>query len=118
MARLIRAGGVLDRVGGFATNVSNYQTTSAEFDYAHELSELLGGAHAIVDTSRNGAGPAGDDWCNPPDRLIGDAGGTYGDDVVDTNLWIKPPGESDGERSEERRVGKEWVSRCRSRWTS
>src|SRR3546814_1464430 len=73
MARLIRAGGVLDRVGGFATNVSNYQTTSAEFDYAHELSELLGGAHAIVDTSRNGAGPAGDDWCNPPDRLIGDA---------------------------------------------
>lgn len=97
MARLIREVGVLDRVRGFATNVSNYQTTTAEFAYAHELSELLDGAHAVVDTSRNGAGPAGDDWCNPPDRLIGDPGGTYGDDVVDTNLWIKPPGESDGE---------------------
>ena len=42
-------------------------------------------------------GPDGSNWCNPPDRLIGDPGGTYGDDVVDTNLWIKPPGESDGE---------------------
>lgn len=96
MARLIRQVGVLDRVRGFATNVSNYQSTSAEFDYAHELSALLDGAHAVIDTSRNGAGPAGSEWCNPPGRLVGDAGGTYGDGVVDTNLWIKPPGESDG----------------------
>jgi endoglucanase len=96
MADLIRQVGVLDRIRGFATNVSNYQTTKAEFDYAHEVSALLGGVHAIVDTSRNGAGPAGSEWCNPPGRLVGDAGGTYGDGVVDTNLWIKPPGESDG----------------------
>ena len=96
MADLIRQVGVLDRVRGFATNVSNYQTTSAEFDYAHRVSELLGGAHAVVDTSRNGAGPAGAEWCNPPGRLVGTPGGEYGDDVVDTNLWIKPPGESDG----------------------
>lgn len=97
MADLIRDVGRLDKVRGFVTNVSNYQTTSAEFDYAHRVSELLGGAHAIVDTSRNGAGPAGAEWCNPPGRLVGDPGGTYGDDVVDTNLWVKPPGESDGE---------------------
>lgn len=97
MADLIRQVGVLDRIRGFATNVSNYQTTSDEFDYAREVSRLLGGAHALVDTSRNGAGPAGAEWCNPPGRLVGDPGGTYGDDVVDTNLWIKPPGESDGE---------------------
>ncbi|WP_238707039.1 glycoside hydrolase family 6 protein [Microbacterium lushaniae] len=97
MADLIRGIGVLDRVRGFATNVSNYQTTSAEFAYAHELSTLLEGAHAVIDTSRNGAGPDGAEWCNPPGRLVGEPGGTYGDDVVDTNLWIKPPGESDGE---------------------
>jgi endoglucanase len=97
MADLIRQVGVLDRVRGFATNVSNYQTTTAEFAYAHEVASLLGGdVHALVDTSRNGAGPAGSEWCNPPGRLVGDAGGTYGDGVVDTNLWIKPPGESDG----------------------
>ncbi len=96
MAELIRQVGVLEKIRGFATNVSNYQTTSDEFAYAHEVSELLGGEHAVIDTSRNGAGPAGDEWCNPPGRLVGEPGGTYGDDVVDTNLWIKPPGESDG----------------------
>lgn len=97
MADLIRQVGVADHIRGFATNVSNYQPTTAEFDYAHEVAALLGGdVHAIVDTSRNGAGPAGSEWCNPPGRLVGDPGGTYGDDVVDTNLWIKPPGESDG----------------------
>jgi endoglucanase len=97
MAGLIEQVGVLDRIRGFATNVSNYQTTAEEFTYAHEVSELLGGdAHALVDTSRNGAGPAGSEWCNPPGRLVGEPGGSFGDDVVDTNLWIKPPGESDG----------------------
>jgi endoglucanase len=96
MADLIRGVGALDRIRGFATNVSNYQETTDEFAYAHEVSVLLGGAHALVDTSRNGAGPAGAEWCNPSGRLVGEPGGTYGDDVVDTNLWIKPPGESDG----------------------
>jgi endoglucanase len=96
MADLIRQVGVLDRIRGFATNVSNYQWTTEEFAYARAVSELLDGAHAVVDTARNGSGPAGSEWCNPPGRTVGDAGGTYGDDVVDTNLWIKPPGESDG----------------------
>ncbi|MGP3535818.1 glycoside hydrolase family 6 protein [Microbacterium sp. RD1] len=97
MAGLIRQVGVLDRVRGFATNVSNYQTTADEFAYAHDVAGFLDGAHAVIDTSRNGAGPAGAEWCNPPGRLVGDPGGEYGDDVVDTNVWIKPPGESDGE---------------------
>lgn len=96
MAELIRqvAG---DGVRGFATNVSNFNTTYDEFAYARALSERLGGLHAVIDTARNGAGTTSDgEWCNPPGRLVGDASGTYGDDVVDTNLWIKPPGESDG----------------------
>ncbi|GGH39777.1 glucanase [Microbacterium album] len=96
MASLIDRVGVRERVRGFATNVSNYQTTYDEFAYAHALAAELGWGHAIVDTSRNGAG-ATDEWCNPRGRVVGDAPGTYGDEVVDTNLWIKPPGESDGE---------------------
>ncbi|MDX2377997.1 glycoside hydrolase family 6 protein [Microbacterium sp. LRZ72] len=95
MAELIRQLDVLEKVRGFATNVSNYQTDADEFTYARTLSGLLDGAHAVIDTSRNGAGTNGE-WCNPSGRLIGAAPGTYGDDVVDTNLWIKPPGESDG----------------------
>lgn len=96
MAALIRQMGVIDRVRGVATNVSNYQSTRAEFDYAHALSHRLGGTHALIDTSRNGAATAGATWCNPSAQRVGPAGGTYGDDVIDTNLWIKPPGESDG----------------------
>lgn len=97
IADLIRATGLLPSVRGVALNVSNYQDTAAEFAYAHALSDRLGGTHALIDTSRNGAGPAGTQWCNPSGRLVGSGGGAYGDDVVDTNLWIKPPGESDGE---------------------
>ncbi|MCP2638089.1 glycoside hydrolase family 6 protein [Microbacterium sp. HD4P20] len=85
----------LKSIRGFATNVSNYNATSDEVAYAHELSEQLDGLHALIDTSRNGAGATGE-WCNPPRRLVGESGGTLGDDAVDTNLWIKPPGESDG----------------------
>ncbi len=96
MAQLIGQMGIIDRVRGVATNVSNYQSTHAEFEYAHALSSRLGGTHALIDTSRNGTATAGAQWCNPPGQRVGPAGGTYGDDVVDTNLWIKPPGESDG----------------------
>jgi endoglucanase len=100
IAALLERAGV-ERVRGFATNVSNYYGLDEETAYAHELSETLEGthgiegAHAVIDTSRNGAGSDGE-WCNPPGRLVGEEGGTTGDDVVDLNLWIKPPGESDG----------------------
>jgi endoglucanase len=97
MAGLIAQTGIIDRVRGFATNVSNYQGPGEEFAYAASLSALLNGAHAIVDTSRSGAATSDGEWCNPPGQKVGDPGGTFHDEVVDTNLWIKPPGESDGE---------------------
>lgn len=97
MADLITRTGVIDRVRGFATNVSNYQAPADEFSYAAQLSTLLGGAHAVVDTSRSGAATSGGEWCNPSGQRVGEPGGTFHDAVVDTNLWIKPPGESDGE---------------------
>lgn len=98
-ADLIAAVG-LDGVRGFSTNVSNFNAATAEFDYAHAVADALahsgaGEAHALIDTSRSGAGSNGE-WCNPAGRLVGEASGTLGDGVVDTNLWIKPPGESDG----------------------
>ena len=62
----------------------------------------------VVDTSRNGQGPwtppadhpAGDaqDWCNPPDRGLGLRPTTStGVPMLDAYLWIKIPGESDGQ---------------------
>jgi endoglucanase len=59
----------------------------------------------VIDTSRNGQGPwePGDypdaqDWCNPPDRGLGLRPTADTDNpLVDAYLWIKIPGESDGE---------------------
>ena len=73
MARLLRAAGVL-AIRGFALNVSNFDTTSAEASYGDQLSARLDNAHFIIDTSRNGAAsarsgaipPARRSACHPP----------------------------------------------------
>ncbi|MHB9758766.1 glycoside hydrolase family 6 protein [Streptomyces sp. BYX5S] len=96
---LRRAG--VEKADGFALNVSNFQTDKASAAYGRRLSGLLDGAHFVVDTSRNGAGPYGDGqgdaWCNPPGRALGSAPTTKtGDALIDANLWVKRPGESDG----------------------
>jgi endoglucanase len=62
--------------------------------------------HFVIDTSRNGQGPwtptmsypDPQDWCNPPDRGLGyQPTANTGVALVDAYLWIKLPGESDGE---------------------
>lgn len=89
------------RARGFALNTSNFLTTAEQVDYGEKVSALLDGAHYVIDTSRNGAGPAPDEplnWCNPRGRALGSypttaTGGAH----ADAYLWIKHPGESDGE---------------------
>ena len=50
----------------------------------------------MIDTSRNGRGPAGT-WCNPKRRGLGARPTTETSNPrVDALLWIKVPGESDG----------------------
>ena len=94
-------------IRGFVTNVSNFEATDDEVDYAHDVASRLDDLYAIIDTGRNGAGSNGE-WCNPPGRLVGEPGGTIGDDVVDTNLWVKPPGESDGDCNGGPAAGQWW----------
>ncbi|NJP69215.1 glycoside hydrolase family 6 protein [Streptomyces spiramenti] len=90
--------GVLEHGAGIATNISNYRTTADETAYAAAVvAELGGGLGAVIDTSRNGNGPLGSEWCDPPGRLVGDAPTTDpGVPGVDAYLWIKLPGELDG----------------------
>jgi endoglucanase len=97
MARRLREAGVA-RARGFAVNVSSFHTTERSSAFGRAVSRRVGGAPFVIDTSRNGAGPArGDDWCNPPGRAIGQPPtGQTGDPAVDALLWIKRPGESDG----------------------
>jgi endoglucanase len=104
---LKRAG--IDRVRGFATNVSNYNATTDEVAYAEQVSALTGDAHFVVDTGRNGNGSNGE-WCNPSGRAVGDAPASSADGHHDANLWIKTPGESDGECNGGPPAGEWWDS--------
>ncbi|WP_199545880.1 glycoside hydrolase family 6 protein [Streptomyces sp. N35] len=98
---------------GFALNVSNFQPTAENIAYGRKLSALVGNKHFVIDTSRNGNGPlpgrGGEAWCNPPGRALGAAPTTKtGDKLVDAFLWIKRPGESDGECRGGPPAGKWW----------
>ena len=98
--RLVAAG--VASADGFYTNVSNFNSTTAEAAYGRSiLSALSGqgvsGKHQIIDTSRNGG--ASGDWCGDDntDRRIGAYPTTNTNDAnVDAYLWVKPPGEADG----------------------
>jgi len=97
-ARLNQAG--VGHARGFSVNTANFFTTGDEIGYGEAISALTNGSHYVIDTSRNGVGPAPDgelNWCNPGGRALGTAptAATAGAHA-DAYLWIKRPGESDG----------------------
>ena len=98
-ARLNQVG--VDHARGFSVNTANFFTTDEEIGYGEAISALTNGSHYVVDTSRNGAGPAPDaglNWCNPSGRALGTPPTTATAGAhADAYLWIKRPGESDGE---------------------
>ncbi|NGO70978.1 glycoside hydrolase family 6 protein [Streptomyces boncukensis] len=98
MAERLHAAG-LSRARGFSLNVSNYFTTSENVSYAGAVNQALGRRYGyskpfVVDTSRNGNGSNGE-WCNPGGRRIGTP--TQEGGGAEMLLWIKTPGESDGD---------------------
>ncbi len=97
------AAAILNEVGvqatnGFSLNVSNFTTTAVNTSFGDALSASLGGAHYVIDTSRNGKGPnEAHEWCNPSGRALGERSKTLGSSSkLDAYIWIKYPGESDG----------------------
>jgi endoglucanase len=123
--RLVRAG--VEQTRGFYLNLSDYQRTTDSIDYgtlvSGRIASLTGGdspaAHFVIDTSRNGRGPidmsvyakppynqsastvatlAGGAWCNDPAAGLGvPPTADTGVPLLDAYLWIKTPGESDGQ---------------------
>ncbi|MDR3665111.1 MAG: glycoside hydrolase family 6 protein [Mycobacterium sp.] len=97
-ARLNQVG--IDHARGFSLNTSNFYSTDEEIGYGEAISGLTNGAHYVIDTSRNGAGPAPEsslNWCNPSGRALGTPPTTAtAGEHADAYLWIKRPGESDG----------------------
>ena len=88
---LQRAG--IAEADGFSLNVSNFQTTAVSTEFGKKLSEKIGNKPFVIDTSRNGNGSNGQ-WCNPSGRRIGTP--TQKGGGAEMLLWIKTPGESDG----------------------
>ncbi|PFG44522.1 endoglucanase [Isoptericola jiangsuensis] len=84
-------------------------TLGIDSRYAAALGDVEPSTHFVIDTSRNGQGPwdpstsantypDAETWCNPPDRGLGARPTLDVDDpLVDAYLWIKVPGESDGQ---------------------
>lgn len=83
---------------GFSLNVSNFFSTADSIAYGATIAHRIDNKHFVIDTSRNGNGPAADyAWCNPLGRAVGQSPTlATGDPLVDAFLWIKGPGGSDG----------------------
>jgi len=89
------------------SDVPELNTSGINLRYANMLGATAPATHFVIDTSRNGQGPwqppAGvypdpQDWCNPPDRGLGlRPTADTGIELLDAYLWVKIPGESDGE---------------------
>lgn len=97
MANRLKSVGLVNFTG-FALNVSNFITTSESTTYGTALSQKTGAKQFIIDTSRNGKGPASNfAWCNPEGRALGVSPTiATGNTLIAGLLWIKIPGESDG----------------------
>jgi endoglucanase len=115
VAAALEEAGVHD-ADGFSLNVANFKTTEDNIAYGTAISDRLGGKPFVIDTSRNGNGPAPDGgpgsdghWCNPPGRALGPAPTEdTGTPRVDAYLWVKRPGESDGACTPDAPPAGEW----------
>ena len=97
----LRKAGVSD-AAGFALNVANFMETDQVEAYGNQVSDQLGGARYVIDTSRNGNGTYNGSeqptWCNPPGRALGTPPTRdTGSPQVAAFLWVKEPGDSDGD---------------------
>ncbi|WP_084734617.1 glycoside hydrolase family 6 protein [Actinophytocola xinjiangensis] len=98
-AARLRGADISNSADGISTNVSNYRSTADEVAFAKAVLNAVGDSRlrAVVDTSRNGNGPLGSEWCDPAGRAIGTPSTDQtGDGQIAAFLWIKLPGESDG----------------------
>jgi endoglucanase len=102
-------GVALSRYGVWSdtTDTPELNTSGENTRYA----DTTGTTHFVIDTSRNGLGPwsfpstyandaVAQDWCNPPGRGLGPrpaAAPVPSNPLVDAYLWVKIPGESDGQ---------------------
>ena len=91
----------LAQAHGFSINVSNFHTTAQNLTYGAQINADLKADYGytkpfVIDTSRNANGSDGQ-WCNPAGAKLGATDQTVDEDGAEMLLWIKTPGESDGD---------------------
>jgi endoglucanase len=100
MAERLRHAGINQYGDGIALNVSNFNATGDEVRYGLSVLKELGGSRlgVVIDTSRNGVGPArGHRFCDPQGRKVGTSPtADTGIRGIDAYLWVKHPGQADG----------------------
>ena len=90
----------LDRVAGIAIGTSGFHPEDVERERGDQILELLGQDHLtyVLDTSRNGANnPPPPEVCNPEGQAIGKAPRIMDQGNLKAYVWVKRPGESDGD---------------------
>jgi len=104
----------VEGVSGYSINVSNFRTNKESMRWGGQVGDYALVSNFVVDTSRNGNGPYGNNWCNPPGRCLGTAPtlNTHNENC-DAFLWIKVPGESDGTCNNGPRAGRFWPEYAR-----
>jgi endoglucanase len=109
MAMRLHLAGI-EEADGFSLNVSNFLSTERNVAFGEQLGRRLGGKHFVVDTSRNGGAVGEGEWCNPSGAALGQRPTTEtGHPLADAFLWIKRPGESDGQCNGGPSAGEFWA---------
>ena len=109
--------------GAVADDCANQYWPQADADawYAAHVPAGAELPHFVIDSSRNGQGPwtptatypDPQTWCNPPGRKIGKAPTVEtGDPLIHAYLWLKRPGESDGECNGGPKAGAFWLEQA------
>ncbi|ETM03674.1 hypothetical protein L917_00146, partial [Phytophthora nicotianae] len=102
IAPIMQELGTCGKVKGVTINTSNYRSTDECTTYCTNFQTAMGKSDmsCVVDTSRNYNGSPTSDWCNVQTAGIGKPPTSEtGVSNIDYFMWIKPPGESDGECS-------------------
>lgn len=103
----------VEHADGFALGVSNFAPAAALVGYGDEINAILGLPY-VIDVSRSGAEVPAGEWCNPPGARVGPEPTLEAPyPLVDAQLWVKRPGESDGECAGGPPAGEWWPEGAR-----
>jgi endoglucanase len=101
MASYLNSAG-LAQAHGFSLNVSSFYTVAQNVAYGNAINADLSSWYGytkpfVIDTSRDGNGSNDNQWCNPDGMKLGATDQLGDGDGAEMLLWIKDPGESDGD---------------------